>query len=193
MILAGMDVSGNTTVGNHKYLSIVIGTENSINSLFRKIGYKKIHKKSIRKNKEQKELLEKIIFDNHNNMALCLYINRNPIMNKVKNMRKIKRKRISEIKILRTYHYLLFQSIRDKIELFLTSHNVSITDIVFQCDSDCRNLIRDCGLKYSDEGIAHQISDVVAWANNKQQDPSGVISLDLSEELEKKLLNRIFR
>ena len=58
MLLSGMDVSGDSIVGNYKFLAIVVGTKESINGLFQLIGKKKIHMKEIQDKKNNvKKLL----------------------------------------------------------------------------------------------------------------------------------------
>ena len=96
-------------------------------------------------------------------------------------------------KIFRTYHYLLLEELRDTLILFLNKHNYALSDIVFQCDSDCRNIIRDMGLHYSDPKYAHMLSDIVAWFNNKNSEPKGVISVNLTTVIKDKLIKKLTR
>jgi hypothetical protein len=192
MLLAGMDVSGDNEHGNHKYLAITIGTQEKIKTTYKSFGIDNIHMQSVGK-KKQSQILRDLSFDNTDIIALCIHINRKPILDRIAKMRKIRKKRIPENKIIRTYHYLLLHQIREDIEIFLQKHNFAISDIIFECDSDCRNFVKDAGLKYTEKEMSHGISDVVAWANNKNRDPKGVISIDIAQKIEKLLTARIFR
>ena len=62
-----------------------------------------------------------------------------------------------------------------------------LSDVVFQCDHDCVGFAKDNGLRYSKKGDMHTLSDIVAWANNKNREPKGVISMDLTTLLEVEL------
>ena len=56
------------------------------------------------------------------------------------------------------YHYKNYMK---KLE-FLHIHNYELHKIVFECDSDCRTLARDNGLKYTGLGHVHIIADIIA-------------------------------
>ena len=62
----------------------------------------------------------------------------------------------------------------------------------FECDSDCVKFLKDNGLKYADAGETHMLSDIVAWANQRNNEPEGVVEINLADiiktELETKLL-----
>ena len=55
MILAGMDVSGNSISGNHLYMAIVIGTDNAINKIKHRVRGN-IHMSRVRNKKHKKGL-----------------------------------------------------------------------------------------------------------------------------------------
>ena len=50
-ISAGMDVSGDQKSGNHKFMSFVFGTEESLGAMIRRIGSKQIHMNVIKNKK----------------------------------------------------------------------------------------------------------------------------------------------
>lgn len=106
-------------------------------------------------------------------------------------MKVIKRKKISLGKIYRSYHHRLLASTKKDISSFLIAHNYSIHDINFQCDSDCRGFLRDVGLHYDDLGIAHQLSDVVAWANRRNMPLGGVNELDRVNETDEDIIKML--
>ena len=79
------------------------------------------------------------------------------------------------------------------MESFAFRYGMTLADVPFQCDSDCRNFIRDVGLKSELEGSAHVIADYIAWANNTGREPRGVYSLDLVSDLEDILVRGLIR
>ena len=83
--------------------------------------------------------------------------------------------------------------IKDRMESFAFRNGVTLTDVHFQCDSDCENFIHDIGLKTDQEGSAYVIADHIAGANNVGLEPRGVFSLDLVSELSDELLRKLRR
>ena len=66
----------------------------------------------------------------------------------------------------------------ERIATFLARHNHALSDVVFQCDSDCCDFIKVNGLRHDNAGNAYRLADIVAWSNNKNKEPRGVKSLD---------------
>ncbi len=137
--------------------------------------------------KRKNEIISNILFDNKSCIAFCVRIERHMIIEEIKEKRKIIRKNISKGKILFHYHNIVFYMLKKHIEIFLHKHNCVLSDISFECDSDCQNLIQDCHLRHSDRGIAHMMSDIVAWSNNKGKEPKGVIVLDFTKKIRKEI------
>ena len=78
------------------------------------------------------------------------------------------------------------------MEDFLFSHGISLTEIVIQCDSDCKYFAKAGSLKCSRKGVAYKLSDYVAWTNHKNRSPSSVNEVDFTTEISirmKKILN----
>ena len=74
----------------------------------------------------------------------------------------------------------------EKIKAFVTKHGNALSDVVFQCDSNCGRFAKDGGLNHKDADDAHMLADIVAWANNKNKEPAGAISMDLKKAIEEK-------
>ena len=85
------------------------------------------------------------------------------------------------------YNYLLLQHVREKILEFTVKHNHTLSDIVFECDADCRGFVQNNGLHHGDKDYAYILSDLVAWGNNRGREPDGVISVDVTDAIETKL------
>ena len=186
-LVGAFDVSGIPKLGNHRYMGIVIGTKPNIKSIIKSMGHKKIHMSNIM-TKDHDAIISKLKFDNRQNIAFCIRINRDQIIRNVKKLSKIKHKNISNGKIYRTYDYLLFQELREMILGFLIKHKYGLSDIIFECDSDCIRFVKSSGLKPTNAGDAHMLADIVAWANNRSIEPDGVITLDLAKVIEPKMM-----
>ena len=91
---------------------------------------------------------------------------------------------------MHTYHYLLWRAVRVHIEEFLRQHRYEMSDVVFQCDGDCKDFIKDVGLQHIGEGSAYMLADIVAWANSHGKEPSGTVRLKLADMLYKDMKRR---
>ena len=188
-MLAGMDVSGNPESGNHKFMAIVMGKEERIDSLVRRLGTDTIHMNKIQSRKEKTNLIEKLTFDHTECIAFCIRLERNRIFEKVYKSRQMKN-RYSNSKLLRAFHYLVWRALRNYAEKFLHQHSCGVDEVVFQCDGDCRDFAKDLGWRHGHEGSAYMLADIVAWANAHGQEPIGTVSLDLADSLYKQMIKQ---
>jgi len=181
ILVVGMDASGNPTSGNHKFVAIVIGTEEQIAYLVRRLENKVIHMNMIRSKKEQNRIIKKLTFNRTDCIAFCIRLERKAILEKIRHARQQKGRYVDDMKLLRTYHYLVWREIRDRVEEFLHQHGCGIDEVVFQCDGDCRDFAKDLGWHHAAAGSAHMLADIVAWANSHGREPAGTVSLDLTD------------
>ncbi len=190
ILLVGMDASGNPTSGNHKFVAIIIGTEERIASLIRRLGNRAIHMHMIRSKKEQDRIIEELCFDHTECIAFCIRLERKQIFEKLYRGKLKKSRYIQNTTILRTYHYLVWRDIRDHVEKFLHQHGYGIGDVVFQCDGDCRDFAKDMGWHHEAAGSAHMLADIVAWANAHGREPAGAVRLDLTDSVYQQMIKR---
>ncbi len=148
---------------NFAFISIVIGIDENIEHMYKRLGSKKIHMSTLCII-QQDESLSKIEFDDKNNIAFCVKINKN--MKKITNTRKIKQKSIPTGKIYQLQHGQLLYSIQERIEKFPLTHNYELDDIFFRCDSDSKGFVRDVSCTFDPKNI-HEIVDTVAWLNKQ--------------------------
>ena len=62
MIVAGMDVSGDQRSGNHKFMSLVFGTQESLDAITRRLGSEQIHMNMIKNRKVQDDIICQVRF-----------------------------------------------------------------------------------------------------------------------------------
>ena len=77
------------------------------------------------------------------------------------------KKQLEKGKVLRTYNHVIMQVTTKELNKFLVKHGASTFDIVIQCDGDCICFAKVTALKHERKGIAHTLSDYVAWFNGK--------------------------
>ena len=191
-MLAGMDVSGNPESGNHKFMAIVVGTEESIAGLARRIGPRPVHMSTIRSRDAKNAIIDNISFDGSNTMGLCLHLEKKRTFARLQGGTKQNRRFANNKKLSRTYHSFVWNLARDPMERFLRLHRFEVHRLHFQCDIDCRDFVNDRGWHQACPGIAHALADVLAWGNSHGREPKGAICLDLADSLEGQMV-RHFR
>ena len=175
-----MDVSGATD--NYKYLGIVIGQKQNLDSLYRKIGRPQKHMSGQRK-KQKAKIIKNLEFDQFNRTAFCVKINRKNVIDTVK--------RMAGGKLFALFEKTLFKYLTYEIEKFTLQYHLSAKEIVVECDNDSIVFAKTWGVKHLSAGSVHIISDIIAWCNNKNQNIDGVIEIDLSEKIQSELLRKL--
>ena len=188
-MLAGMDVSGDSESGNHKFMAIVIGTDEGVTALTRRLGPQLIHMRGERTCDEKNSIVAKAEFDRKNLMGICLRLEKKRTFSKLQEHSK-KHRFTNRKKLSRTYHALVWRLLRDPVEQFLQPHNYEAHRLDIQCDADCRNFVTDCGWRSAEPGPAHALADVLAWGNSHGREPKGIVSLDFSDTLHAQMLKR---
>lgn len=190
-LLAGMDVSGDPVSGSHKFMAIVIGTDESIRSLTVNLGSKPIHMKNLHR-RDRDDVINRVKFDRRTIAGYCIHLEKNRTFSKVYDRfkRKGRLDRTNRKKLSRTYNALLWMGIRSPLEEFLLQHGHITQDLIFQCDVDCRDFAKDRGWDYENRGPAYVLADILAWCNSHGQELDGSVYLDLADLLEQQTLKR---
>ena len=188
-IVAGMDVSGDQRSGNHKFMSLVLGTQESLDAITRRLGSDQIHMNMIKNRKVQDDIIRQVRFDGIECIGFCMRLEKDQAITLAKKSAG-RRRRYNTAKIYCTYHTLVWKHIRDRVEIFLRYHNYEIRTLDFQCDGDCRNFAKDVGWHYVDRGPAHSLADIVAWANSHGREPCGTVCMDMVGLLDAELAKR---
>ncbi len=129
-----MDASGDPSIDNHGFIGVVIGTKESIDSMAKHLGSNKIHMSEIKHKKDRDSIISQLKFDNRHNLH-CVKLNRDVVISR---MKRIKQQNIPNKKILRAYNKFVRYHLREKTTNFLTKYGYTLSDIVFECDMDCR-------------------------------------------------------
>ncbi|MEK0336187.1 MAG: hypothetical protein QQN41_01995 [Nitrosopumilus sp.] len=192
MLLVGADVSGED--GNqHKIISIVIGTRDSLYSLYKNIGIKKIHMKNL-SNKDRAQVIDRINFDHDERIALSFCVNKINLVHEIHEHKKRKNKYADIDTIFREFDEIILRKVKPLIENFTIPRGVRHEELVYQVDDDMKHTIRHWGIKWEPGDIVHELADAVSYCHNKDF-PVPELQLfdwskDISSELKKKLLNR---
>ena len=181
-ILFGMDVSGDATKSNYNYLGIVVGISERIIQIHNPVQHFPDHMASIDKSRIE-HVISILNFNSVTEIAFCIKLDRKNIVNKIMEAKRHGGKNLEKGKVLRTYNYVIMQEVRKKLENFLFSHGVSLTEIIVQCDSDCMYFAKAGALDHTRKGVAYKLADYVAWCNNKNKPPDSIKEIDFTTEI----------
>lgn len=133
MLCAGVDISGNQTVGNQKFISFILGTDEHINAMVKRIGPIHKHMNHIYNKKHHGRILSELKFDGQNCIGICALVDQNPIINEIQRSRVLKKtdNNMSTMKIKRAYNFILYRSVKDHFLNFAQKHKTALYDVVF--------------------------------------------------------------
>lgn len=190
-MLAGMDVSGDAKSGNHKFMAIVVGTDEGVGALTSGLGSKPIHMRSLYKG-DRNAVMNKVRFDGTRVAGFCIHLEKKRTLSTVLGHlgHQGKQSYLNRKKLSRTYNSLIWRMIREPLEGFLLSHGCTARDLVFQCDADCRSFVNDQGWRHENRGPAYVLADILAWGNSHGREPKGTVRLDIADPLERQTLER---
>lgn len=178
--------------GRHKFMAVVIGTDESMGGLAGRIGPKPVHMSSIRSRDTKGGIIDKVRFDGRNLMGLCIRLEKKRTFARLAGGPKQRRRFASNKKLPRTYHGLVRNQLSDHAGPFRLSHNCEAHRLDFQCDFDCRDFVNDRGWHRASPGQAHMLADIPAWGNSHGLEPKGSTCIGLSDSLEAQMM-RHFR
>lgn len=189
MLIAGSDVSGSDTGGQHRIIAIVMGTEEAINSLRKNIKVKKIHMSKLDEYK-QKEVINNLDFRDGELFALSLEVEKVKTVKFIHESNKLKEKYFDIGLVYQHFDMLLLDIIKSKIEEFSYKFNGGIKSIMIESDNDMDNTIRAWGMKrvYTC-GKAYELADALAFCCNTNRRVEGCIRLNLVGTLRKQMEN----
>ena len=185
MLLAGIDYSGDPQTGS-KFLGIVIGTQDAINSAMKRLGPGPPHVSKITNKKKRTEILSKLWFDDNTIIAICIRSDADLVIGRLRKMKSRRRHQTKNIMI--AHDHILYRQLCDTAAPFFRKHRHDIHKVVFQCDNDCTNFVKANGLAHAKPGYTHRLADMVAWSNTRNMEPAGVKAVDLRAVLEAQLL-----
>ena len=189
-LVGAMDLAGNPHDGNNRYMSLIVGTEAYLQSVIDYVGYDHIHMSRMGR-KDQDLVVSRLKLDRKKCIALCVKIDKNITVDKIARMRKVKTKYAARKKVLQAYNRLLLAQIQNVFQDFLIKYRVSLSDVVFQCDSDCVGFAKDAHLSYENisrektrQSRVYGLADAIAWENNRGREPNNVIRKDVTKTIE---------
>ena len=192
MIVAGCDEVGKNDYSQHDHISLVLGTEDAINSLHNDIGLKKIHMREFSDSKKNR-VIKKLDFTKNNLFAMCLHVEGQKIIQDFMNSPKLKKKPQSKEQMHRYFDNILLNLIRNYVEPFCRKNGLNnIQYLRVQCDGGMNKTIQRWKMMPLSEGKAHQLADAVAWCNEHNRRVRGHIKKDFRNDIRKKMESLLF-
>lgn len=189
-VIAGMDLSYDHSKNSLEFLAIVIGMSNDVSSVIKDCGGRDIHMATIRPRKIQKNIISALRINKRNMLVFCIKRDIS-LLDKLFKVQKSIHSNIYRRRISKMINYMTFMEIRPRIVNYLAARGCSLTDVIFQCDSDCVMFLKQNSLRTAARGDAYIVSDIVAWANNRGLAPNGVVEIDMTKTLKDKMLRSV--
>ena len=163
----GSDLSGDSsTEGQQNHISIIVGTEEEIDKLYKDIGLERIHmsKLSVKNRKKVSKKLKRLP---KNIRAWCFYVERQRTEDYIKNHKKFRDSQLTKKNLHKNFDGHLLQFFKQELENFITPFGIQINELIIQTDDDMKNTIKNWNMKNTYKGRAYELADAVAWCNQK--------------------------
>jgi len=186
MLIAGSDVSGSDVDGQRRFIGFVIGTAERINSIFNNLEMDRLHMSRLDED-EREHVRNTLDFSANDIMAWCFNVEKQNIIDYIYNHQNLRPKNRYKKKIYDHFDRLLLRMFRSELEDFTFSHSSRIEDLNVQCDKDTRDTIRVWHMNPNEEGRVYDLSDAIAWCNERNFSLDGCIERDFGNELKNEM------
>lgn len=186
-MIGGSDVSGNKIDGGEvNYISLLIGREDVINTVYNKIGINGIHMKRLTKS-QRKRVENSLDFSFKDVRVWCIHVRKHDIEKHILNHPKLKKYAQPKKIIHKNFDKHLFNLIKKDLEEFVNPYKYEIQEISVQTDDDMKYTIKIFGMNHKIRGRAYELADVVAWFNQKRIKIKHCIELELVEQIKSRM------
>ena len=189
MLIGGIDVSGSRHEGQNNHAALVIGKKDAINRIYNKIGMREIHMSRISK-QQRRHVYDNLDFSNE--IAVwCFHIGRQQIETDVKKYLRSRKNRRPNTNIRKSFDKYWLRLFKDDLESFARRLRMDPSEIVIQADADMCPTLQNWGITDEYKGKAYELSDAVAWFNQKGTSIKNCRIMDLRSEI-KKACNKVY-
>ena len=166
MLIGGVDVSGSKADGQQNHVALVVGKEDTINRIYNNVGISAIHMSKMSK-PQRDQVLKNLDFSSNEIAVWCFHVNRRQIEDCIQKRITSEKKRKSKVNIHKSFESYWFQLFKDELADFAVRFRAEISDIVVEADADMRPTIKNWNIDSKHKGRAYELSDAVAWFNQK--------------------------
>jgi len=187
MIVAGSDVAGNRINGQHRVIAFVIGTEESINQLYNKIGLKGIHMSELGE-PDRKKVTDNLEFRDGQRFAFSLIVEKIKTIHDISERMK-KKDPLFDIKLIfQHFDTELFRRIKPKLQNIIDKRGLRKRDLIVECENDMSATIQTWGMTTTGRGRAYELADAIAWCCNNDKRVKGIIKMDLVKDIRRQMV-----
>lgn len=188
MLVGGADVSGDKhregekREGERNYISFIVGTEERVNKIYNDIGINGIHMSEL--TESQREHVRRNMNFNSNDIRVwCFHVQRQHIEEYILHHPRLKNYKKPKILIHKNFDHHLLNSIKNQLQDFVFSYKQEFSDVVIHTDDDMKDTIEHWKMKRKVKGISYELSDAVAWFNQKHVDIDSCNHMDLRSDI----------
>ena len=194
MLVGGADVSGDKyregkrREGERNYISFIIGTEERINKIYTDIGIDGIHMTDL--TEAQREHVRRTMnFKSKEVRVWSFHVQRQHIEKYILNHPRLRNYKKPKILIHKNFDHHLLNSFKTQLENFVYSYKQEFSNIVIHTDDDMKDTIEHWKMKREIKGIPYELSDIIAWFNQKHVRIDSCNHMDLRNDI-KSLMER---
>ena len=182
MLIGGIDVSGDRHQGQNNHAALVVGAVDAINRAYNKIGINPIHMSEL--SKRQRLMVHNNLDLSSNDIsAWCFHISRQRIEDDMLKLTRSKKSRMPRINIHKSFETYWFRRFRSDLESFAARFRMELTEVTIQADADMNPTLKYWGMPSKCRGRAYELSDAVAWFNQKGIKIRDCKTVDLREKI----------
>ena len=188
MLIGGADVSGDKyregerREGERNYISFIVGTEKRVNKIYNDIGIDGIHMTDL--TEQQRELVRRNLnFKSNEVRVWCFHVQRQHVEKYILNHHRLRNYKKPKISIHKNFDHHLLNSIRNQLQNFVFSYKQEFSDVIVHTDDDMKDTIEHWKMKRQVRGVPHELSDAVAWFNQKHIHIDSCNHMDLRNDI----------
>lgn len=188
MIVGGADVSGDKyrpgekREGERNYISFLIGTEERINKIYNDIGINGIHMTDLTE-LEREHVRRTLNFQSNDVRVWCFHVQRQHLEKYILNHPRLKNYKKPKVSVHKNFDHHLLNSIKIQLQNFVYSYKQELSDIVVHTDDDMKDTVEYWKMQREVKGIPFELSDAVAWFNQKHVRIDSCNHMDLRNDI----------
>ena len=172
------------TDGPESHVALVVGKEDAINRIYNNIGVKHIHMSRMSES-QRDQVRANLDLSSDEIIAWCFHLDRRNIEKAIRERMKYGKKRKPRINVHRSFESYWFSLFRDDLANFAAKFRAELSDIIVEADSDMRPTLKAWKISNRLQGKAHELSDAVAWFNQRGTKIQHCRVVDLRDSIRK--------
>lgn len=166
MLIGDVDVSGDIQQGQHNHATLIVGKEDTINKAYNKIGISPIHMSELSE-RQRLQVRNNLDLSSSEIAAWCFHINRRRIEADMSEYIRSRGNRMPKINVRKSFETYWFRMFQCDLKSFATLLRTDLSEIAIQADADMIRTLKSWRIVSKYKERAYEISDAIAWFNQK--------------------------